>query len=232
MRLIECKEVTLGYQGVAVTAPISFHVNKGDYLCVVGENGSGKTTLIKTLLGLIHPLSGEIQWNEGCEKRSLGYLPQLSESESDFPATAEEIIFSGLRKRSRFSFRIGRAERKRAEKQAERLGITNLLRKPFSTLSGGQQRRVLLARALCAGEEILLLDEPTAGLDPEATEELYSVIEELNRREGVTVLMITHDLAAARRFATSILHMGEEFGFFADAEAYFLDGNKGGESHE
>lgn len=220
MKLIDCDRLSLGYGGVPVSEPVSFWVREGDYLCIVGDNGSGKTTLMKTLLRLMEPLSGELRWDESVRRRRLGYLPQQTDAQRDFPATVREVILSGFVGDGRHSFLLNGKERETARLQAERLGLTNLMKKPFRSLSGGQQRRVLIARALCATDRILLLDEPTAGLDPHATEELYRVIHRLNREEGVTVLMITHDLAAVREYATSVLHMGETPVFFERGSEY------------
>ena len=230
MWMIECKELSLGYQGIPVCAPLTFSVKEGAYLCIVGENGSGKTTLIKTLLGLIRPLSGEIRWGESLRGKPLGYLPQQVESEREFPATVEEVILSGVWKKGICIPRVSKREKEAAYGQAKKLGITNLWNVPFSHLSGGQKRRALLARALCATDRILLLDEPAAGLDPLAAEELYAAIEELNRVEGVTVIMITHELSIAEQYATSVLHMGDLPVFYENGKEYFLTGRGGEES--
>lgn len=232
MIFIECNEVSLGYQGIPVSAPVSFQVKKGDYLCIVGENGSGKTTLMRTLLGLLPPLSGQIQWGDGLSGGSFGYLPQQPELDRAFPATVEEVVLSGIQGRGLSSLWIGKTKREHAIRCSDELGVTNLWKKSFATLSGGQQRRVLLARALCSADGILLLDEPTAGLDPAATEDLYAVVKKLNQTKGFTVLMITHDLAAARQYATSILHMGETPSFHADASEYFTAREQGGAINE
>ena len=215
-----CKDVSLGYNGVTVSEHVSFEVRAGDYFCVVGDNGSGKSTLIKTLLRLIEPKSGEVGLGDGITQRDVGYLPQQSEAQQDFPATVREIVTSGcVGKRGLFTFPT-KEQRRAVEKNMNRLGIAELASKPYSRLSGGQQRRVLLARALCAADQILLLDEPVAGLDPHAAEELYETVARLNREEGITVFMITHDLSATLTYATQILHMSKTPTLYRSAEEY------------
>ena len=215
MAQISCKDVALSYDGVCVSHALSFEVCAGDYFCIVGENGSGKTTLMKALLGLKEPDDGEILLGDGLSAGEIGYLPQRNEAQSDFPASVREVVTSGC---------IGRGAKKerraRAEAQMERLGLSGLADRPFRSLSGGQQKKTLLARALCAAEKVLLLDEPAAALDPRATEELYQTIARLNREERITVLMITHDLSAVMRYATKVLHMGRSPVLYESAQAY------------
>lgn len=225
MAQIECEDLTLGYEGKTVLSHLTFSVEAGDYLCIVGENGSGKTTLMKTLLGLCRPLSGSVRFGDGVKKNEIGYLPQQTAVQRDFPASVGEIVLSGCVGRCRTPF-YGIKERALAEEQIERLGLLPLRDRCYRELSGGQQQRVLLARALCATRRLLLLDEPVAGLDPQMTEEMYAIVEELNRRHGITVLMITHDLAAARRYATHVLHIGGEI-FFGTREEYLARGKEG-----
>ncbi len=217
MELIKCENLSLGYEGREVVGDLSFSVLSGEYLCVVGENGSGKSTLIKTLLGLLPPLSGHIKWAK--DHRGIGYLPQQTAVQRDFPATAREIVLSGFSGKMR-----GRPFYKKAEKEAvraimTRLGIEQIAKKCYRELSGGQQQRVLLARALCAADSVLLLDEPTAGLDPLATAEFYKLVSELNRIDGITVIMVSHDIAAVAEYADHVLHIGKDL-FFGTREAY------------
>ena len=221
MALITCQDVTLGYENTRVAEHLSFTVEEGDYLCIVGENGSGKSTLMKTLLGLRAPLAGHIAFGDGLRKNEIGYLPQQTPIQRDFPASVQEVVLSGCLARCGLRPFYSKEEKALAARNMERLGITPLARRCYRELSGGQQQRVLLARALCATRKLLLLDEPVAGLDPKVTAELYDLIAELNRADGITVIMISHDIAAAVRYASHILHIGEgQRLFFGTAAAY------------
>jgi len=202
-----CKDLSLGYEGKTVAKDISFTVNKGDYLCIVGENGSGKTTLMKTLLRLRQPLSGSIETGDGLAPNEIGYLPQQTDVQRDFPASVREIVLSGCLPQCGKRLFYTKKEKDRAAENIERMGITHLANKCYRDLSGGQQQRVLLARALCATEKMLLLDEPVAGLDPKATADMYDTISALNK-EGITVIMVSHDVTAAVKRASHILHIG------------------------
>ena len=218
MPLLSCSGLELGYEGHTVLRCPDFRVNAGDYLCVVGENGSGKTTLMKTLLGLIKPAGGKIAWGEGLRENEIGYLPQQTVVQKDFPATVREIVLSGCQGRVGRRPFYGKAEKELARRNMERMGLTAMAKRCYRELSGGQQQRVLLARALCATQKLLLMDEPVSGLDPLVTAEMYELIRKLNR-EGVTIIMVSHDIAAAVRYATNILHVGNE-SFFGDIAAY------------
>ena len=218
MPQLTCSDLTLGYEGHAVLSGLNFSVNAGDYLCIVGENGSGKSTLMKTVLGLMKPLGGSIAWGEGLKENEIGYLPQQTAVQKDFPATVWEIVLSGCQGRVGKRPFYNRAEKALARQNMEKMGVTQFARRCYRQLSGGQQQRVLLARALCATRKLLLLDEPVAGLDPKVTAEMYALIERLNR-EGVTILMVSHDIAAAVRYASHILHVGHEV-FFGTVDAY------------
>lgn len=220
MELLKCENLTLGYEGRTVAENISFSVNSGDYLCIVGENGSGKTTLIKALLNLHRPLSGVIE-RPGLDG-GIGYLPQQTAVQRDFPVSVFEIVISGrLAKRGIRPF-YSREDKKEARRCLERLHIAGLEKKCYRELSGGQQQRVLLARALCAADRLLLLDEPVTGLDPKAASEMYDIIEELNRA-GMAVIMITHDMSALK-YATHVLHIGGRV-FFGRREQYHIGGD-------
>ena len=198
---IKCIDLDIGYDGKAVVSGLNFEINDGDYLCIVGENGSGKTTLMKTLLGLIPLLGGSIQ---GLNKNDIGYLPQISDIQKDFPATVEEVVLSGTKK---LFYR--KKEKDLMRFNLERLNIANLSKCKFSELSGGQRQRVLLARALCASKKILLLDEPVSGLDPKATAMMYEIIDKLNKEDGMTIIMISHDLNGSLKYASNVLNVGE-----------------------
>ena len=218
MSMIEVKDLALGYENSAILKGLNFTVNKGDYLCIVGENGSGKSTLMKTLLGLQKPLSGEVFFGDGLKKNEIGYLPQQTVVQRDFPASVREIVLSGCQSRCGFRPFYNKAEKQLAEQNMERMGIKSFEKRCYRELSGGQQQRVLLARALCATQKILLLDEPVSGLDPMVTAEMYDLIESLNK-EGITTIMISHDITAAIHYASHILHIGKKT-FFGTKDDY------------
>ena len=224
MALITCKELSIGYDGKAILQNINFSVAPGDYLCIVGENGSGKSTLMRTILGLQQPVSGKIRFGDGLEKKEIGYLPQQTQVQKDFPASVREIVLSGCQNRCGLRPFYRKEEKEHARKTMEKLGIAHLSGRCYRELSGGQQQRVLLARALCATKKILLLDEPVSGLDPKATEEMYTIVRNLNRKEGVAVLMISHDIQAAAADATHILRIGKTASYMSQ-ETYLK--NKG-----
>lgn len=218
MPQLECRNLCLGYDGRIILRNLNFSLNSGDYLCIVGENGSGKSTLMKTLLGLQNPISGEIITGEGLKQNEIGYLPQQTLVQKDFPATVWEIVLSGCQAGCGLRPFYSKEEKKRAAENIEKMGISGLLRRCYRELSGGQQQRVLLARALCATKKMLLLDEPVSGLDPKVTSEMYQLIEKLNK-DGITVIMISHDLSAALSYADKILHIGQNV-FFGTKQEY------------
>lgn len=218
------KNLCLGYEGREIVHDLSFEVNAGDYLCIVGENGSGKSTLMRTVLGLQSPMSGIIGTGDGLERGEIGYLPQQTVVQKDFPATVWEIVLSGCQGRSGLRPFYTKQDRAQARENLARMGIADLSRRCYRELSGGQQQRVLLARALCATGKMLLLDEPVSGLDPKVTAQMYNLIAELNR-EGITVIMISHDLDAALRYASHILHIGRRV--FFGTKAQYLDSEAG-----
>jgi zinc transport system ATP-binding protein len=213
---IKVENLTLGYENKAVVSDLNFSVDWSDYLCIVGENGSGKSTLIKALLGLVKPICGTITHENGMKNR-IGYLPQTTAVQMDFPATVNEVIMSGLAAKVRFFY--SKSDRQKAKEIMEKLGIKDLGEKCFRELSGGQRQRVLLARALLATGDILLLDEPTTGLDPNATHEMYQLIKKLNG-EGITVIMVSHDVTAAVKFGNKILHLSHDSVYFGDTADY------------
>ncbi len=218
MALLTIQNLSIGYDSHAIVENLNFSVETGYYLCIVGENGSGKTTLIKTLLHLQEPVSGQILIGGGLKKNEIGYLPQQTVVQKDFPATVREIVLSGCQGRCGLRPFYNKEEKRLAEENMERMGITALANRCYRELSGGQQQRVLLARALCATRKVLLLDEPVSGLDPKVTAEMYSLIADLNK-EGITIIMISHDIAAAIRYASHILHIGASV-FFGTREEY------------
>lgn len=219
MSLIKVSGVSLGYEGKAIVSGLDFEVNKGDYLCIVGENGSGKSTLMKTLLGQKNVVSGKIEFGDGLKQKEIGYLPQQTPVQKDFPASVKEIVYSGCLNSCGLRPFYSKEQKKRANEIMEKLGITNLASSCYRELSGGQQQRVLLARALCATKKLLVLDEPVAGLDPVVTKNLYRLISDINK-EGTTVIMVSHDIHAAIEFASHILHIGNKPLFFGTKEDY------------
>lgn len=220
MAQLTAKNLCPGYDGVPVAKDINFELNKGDYLCIVGENGSGKSTLIKTLAGLERPISGEIICGDGFEMNQIGYLPQQTVLQKDFPASVGEIVLSGCLASSGLRPFYSSAQKKLAFSAMEKLGIENMKNKCYRDLSGGQQQRVLLARALCATGKMLLLDEPATGLDPAATAEMYSIVKDLNEKENITVIMVSHDIDRAVKYAGHILYLGSDMQFFGTKEEY------------
>ena len=209
MSHIICDSLTLSYDNHTVLRNLSFTVEKGECLCIAGENGTGKSTLIKALLGLKAPTAGKITYSEGLTAKQIGYLPQKNDAQKDFPASVKEVVLSGRLNRHGFFSFYSMDDRAIAEHQLLRLGIGHLKNRSFSELSGGQQQRVLLARALCAASEMLLLDEPVAGLDPVATAEFYAILEGL-QREGMTIIMVSHDLLSSLGTATRVLWLRHE----------------------
>lgn len=216
-----CKNVSLGYDGNVVAGEIDFTVSEGDYLCILGENGSGKSTLIKALLGLKPQISGEIIRTGGTGAGDIGYLPQQTVVQKDFPASVREIVRSGCLAKCGLRPFYRKQEKELAESTMKSLGITDIAERCYRELSGGQQQRVLLARALCAAQKMLLLDEPVTGLDPKAQTDMYELISELNRG-GVTIIMVSHDFAAATRYASHILHIGAHRQLFFGTTADYL----------
>jgi zinc transport system ATP-binding protein len=219
MPLITCQNVSFAYEGNTAVSGLNFSVESGDYLCIAGENGSGKSTLINGLLRLKAPSAGNILMSEGVKAEEIGYLPQQTAAQKDFPASVYEVVLSGrLASRGILPF-YSRKDKKISEENIKRLGIENLKKRCFRELSGGQRQRALLARALGAAKKILLLDEPAAGLDPAATQEMYSLIEKINR-DGVTVIMVSHDIKSAVKYANRILHLKNEQVFFGKTADY------------
>lgn len=220
MPLIKCENVSIGYEGQTVVKDLNFAIEKGDYLCIVGENGSGKSTLVKSLLGLKSVEKGRIIFGDGLRQNEIGYLPQQNDTQKDFPASVYEVVLSGrLNSRGFHPFYTSGDKREAVEKM-ELLGIRDLERQCFRDLSGGQKQRVLLARALCATKSLLLLDEPVTGLDPIVTGEFYQLIRRINRDSGIAVVMVSHDIESAVEDATHILHLQETALFFGTTEDY------------
>lgn len=220
MSYFSLNKIGFSYEGKVILEDIHFSVEKGDYLCIVGENGAGKSTLLKGILGLKKPNEGEIILGDGLKRQDIGYLPQQTESQKDFPASVYEVVESGcLNKLSLFPF-YRKEDKKRVEDALRFLNIENLRKSCYRELSGGQQQRVLLARALCAGSKLLILDEPVAGLDPKAQTELYDLIDRLNKELKITIIMVSHDVKEIVQRAKHILHLAHKQLFFGEAEKY------------
>lgn len=220
MAQLTCQDLSVGYEGKAVLQDLNFSVRSGDCLCIVGENGAGKSTLMKTILGLQPPIRGKVLTGNGLRPNEIGYLPQQTQVQKDFPASVWEIVLSGCQGRCGRRPFYRRAEKQLAEHTLEKLHISPLARRCYRELSGGQQQRVLLARALCAAGDLLVLDEPVTGLDPAAADDLYRTLRYLNRTEGMAVVMVTHDIRSALRDATAILHAGRNQWFLGTPREY------------
>ena len=220
MALIAMKDVTIAFEDTVAVDHVTFEVDPGDYLVVVGENGSGKSTLMRAMLGLVRPSAGRITYGDGLSQNRIGYLPQQTAAQRDFPASVEEVVLSGCVNRMGARCFYGKADRKKAEANMALLDIQKMKKKSYRNLSGGQQQRALLARALCATDAMLLLDEPVTGLDPTAAAEFYDVIRDLNQKHGVAVVMVSHDLGGAMRDANKVLVMNRGMDFFGSAQEY------------
>lgn len=218
--LIQCSHADFGYENQDAVVDVTMEVNPGDYVCIVGENGSGKSTLMKGMLGLLKPTKGTISVSDELKKSGIGYLPQQTAAQKDFPATVGEVVLSGcLSRRGNKPF-YSIKEKALAEKNMERLGIAELAGQCYRDLSGGQQQRTLIARALCATDKLLILDEPITGLDPSAILEFYEIIRKLNQKEGVAILMVSHDITNVVKQAKKILHLKREVLFYGATEEY------------
>ena len=217
MPLLSFENIAIGYDNNPIVENLTFAIEKGDYLTILGENGAGKSTLLKTMLGLIKPLSGKIVFDAEVKKTDIGYLPQQTVVQRDFPASVWEIVISGCLGRNGLRPFYSKEDKALAEANIKRLGLEQLKKRCYRELSGGQQQRVLLARALCASDKILVLDEPVTGLDPKVTVQLYELIDSLNK-EGITIIMISHDLQALKH-ANKVLHLGHQT-FFGNKEDY------------
>ncbi|MEG0812849.1 MAG: metal ABC transporter ATP-binding protein [Clostridium sp.] len=218
--LLKCEHVDFGYENQDAVVDVNIEVNTGDYICIVGENGSGKSTLMKGILGLLKPTSGKIVISDELKRVEIGYLPQQTAAQKDFPATVYEVVLSGcLSKRGNRPF-YSKTEKAVAEFNLERLGITDLKRHCYRDLSGGQQQRALIARALCATDKLMILDEPITGLDPSAAQDVYQIVKKINMEEQVAILMVSHDIRNIVHQAEKILHMQQKALFYGTTADY------------
>ena len=207
--MIKCHNLTLGYGSKNIVNSFNYEINSGEYLCIIGRNGCGKTTFLRGLAGVLRPKAGRIELRDNLRRNQIGYLPQITIAQKDFPASVEEIVLSAFQGKSLLLPFYGKALRKRADECLELTHATNLRKESFRELSGGQKQRVLLARALCAAERLLLLDEPVTGLDPESSQNMYNIIKDLHENKNMTIVMVTHDIDAARNNSTRILNFNE-----------------------
>ena len=230
MALITLKDVTIAFEGVTAVEHVSFEIDRGDYLVIIGENGSGKSTLVRAMLGLVHARNGQIRYGDGLRRNQIGYLPQQTAAQRDFPASVEEVVLSGcVNQLGPRRFFYGRTLTEKAREKMRLLDNENLRDKSYRSLSGGQQQRVLLARALCATDSLLLLDEPVTGLDPTATQDLYTLIRRLNREHNVSIAMVSHDLKGAMADANKVLVVDRGVSFCGSVDAYRDYRRMGGE---
>ena len=220
MAQLTCQRLCVGYDGQSVLQDLTFELLAGDYLCIVGENGSGKSTLMKTILGLQMPISGRILTGDGLRKNEIGYLPQQTAAQKDFPASVWEVVLSGRQNHPHFPPFYTKADKEDALRNMEHLDLLPLKKRCYRDLSGGQQQRVLLARALCATKKLLLLDEPVTGLDPVMTNEMYQLIRRINREQNVTIIMVSHDIRNILPDATHILQLDQKQVFFGPMDEY------------
>ena len=220
MALITLKDVTIAFEGVPAVEHVSLQVNRGDYMVLIGENGSGKSTLMRAMLGLVHPCSGTVRYGDGLKRNQIGYLPQQTAVQRDFPASVEEVVLSGCINQLGMRVFYGKKLQQKAHEKMALLDIENLSGKSYRTLSGGQQQRVLLARALCATDALLLLDEPVTGLDPGSTQDLYDLIRKLNREHGVSVVMVSHDLHGSMADANKVMVVDRGVSFCGSIAEY------------
>ena len=218
--LIVCRDVSLGYEGQSVLTHLDLTIRTGDYLCIVGDTGSGKSTLLRGLLGLLPPQSGQILRSPELQRGAIGYLPQQTRAQRDFPATVYEVVLSGCLNQKKNRFFYSAAQKSQALMNMGKLGVLELKNQCYRDLSGGQQQRVLLARALCAASSLLILDEPITGLDPAAAQDLYKTLAYLNEKERMAVVMVTHDLKAALKSARTVLHIGRSSVFSGTVAEY------------
>lgn len=227
--LINVQNLHMSYGNKKVLTNINFEINQGDFLTIIGENGSGKSTLVKGLLGLKSLDEGTVNYL-GVDLNQIGYLPQNTQIQHDFPASVKEIVLSGCVNRLKKRFFYNAQDKQRMRRQLQRLQIEDLANQHYIDLSIGQRQRVLLARALCATDQLIILDEPVTSLDPHITRSFYELLKELNQ-QGLTVVMITHDISQVVDAATKVLLLNGQVQYFGNAQDYLVDIPQGGHDH-
>ena len=215
--MISIQNLSVEFSSKSLFDNVTFVINKRDRIALVGRNGAGKSTMLKIIAGLQSPTSGSVSKPNDI---TIGYLPQQTLMQKDFPASVGEIVLSGCLASCGMKPFYSAKQKKLAFSSMERLGISGMKNRCYRDLSGGQQQRVLLARALCAASKMLLLDEPVTGLDPAASAEMYNIVSDLNEKEKITIIMVSHDIEAAVKYASHILHLGSEMQFFGTKEEY------------
>lgn len=219
MCLLSCENISLGYEGKCIVKDIHFSIHPQDYVCIIGENGAGKSTLIKGILSLIKPMKGEIHFSNALLKNQIGYMPQQSPQQKDFPATVHEVVLSGFLNQLHWKPFYSKQQKEKEHQICKQLNIDTILNECYRELSGGQQQRVLLARALCATNQLLILDEPVAGLDPFATKNLYDLIHQINL-QGIAIIMVSHDVHTCLKDATHVLQIHHKQLFYGTKQDY------------
>ena len=203
MELIRINDLSFSYPTKRDTLKhVNLGVEQGKFTCIVGENGSGKSTLLKCILGLNKGYTGEI-----IKQEHIGYLPQKSEIQTNFPASIEEVVLSGTISNNVKSIFYKKDDKENAKSVMQKLGIYDIRKKCFADLSGGQQQRVLIARALCATKNLIVLDEPTNGLDPSIAKQIYELLDSLKKNEHITILMVSHDIERALKYADTVIEL-------------------------
>lgn len=220
MELMRCENVSFAYEGRNILENLSFSLKRGELLAIVGENGSGKTTLVKGILGLKKPSAGKILFHEDFQRSEIGYLAQSSNIQREFPAKAFEVVLSGRLNSLGFRAFYSKKDKSIALENMRKLNVEKLRNEAFSGLSGGQRQRVLLARALCATENMLILDEPEASLDPIVTKELMEIVRNIKDETDVSIVMVSHNLKNSVNIADKVLHLNGGDSFFGDVEDY------------
>ena len=203
MSIIKIENMSFGYTNSYETlSNINMEINEGEFVTIIGENGSGKSSLIKCILGLNKVQKGKIT-----VKNRIGYLPQMTEIQNNFPATIEEIVLSGTIPQNIKKIFYTKEDKKKAEETMKKLNLYDMRKKCFYELSGGQRQRVLIARALCSTDQVLLLDEPVNGLDPKIVTGIYEMLYNLNKNQGLTIIMVSHDIDRSIQYSTRVIEI-------------------------